>query len=399
MRKLQHNAVLARAIRNQVLWTRLGSRLGMPVAWVTSGSPVELVLAAGFIPFYPENHAAICAAREMSQGLAEHTEGRGYSRDLCSYARVDLGAQWTGRTPLGRLVPPDLVLVSNNICGTVQNWFRLTAEHFGVPMFFLDTPFRDGPPTEGDVAYVRQQLVEMAPEISRIGWRRITEARLRRVTERSREALELWARVLETASRRPAPFTSFDAFVHMAPIVSMRGTRRCIAYYRGLLEELRQRSERRDSAIPDERARVVWDNIAIWPAHKQLKHLFERHRVALVADTYTSAWTVEHLDPKDPFTGLAKAYTDILLNHGVAHRVEVLTRMVQRFGAQGFVLHSNRSCKRYSLGQYGVRQVVTARTGAPGVVIEADMADPRSVSMEHLEQRLVPFFESLGAGS
>ncbi len=397
MIKLRANKRLQTTIRNQVLWTRLGSRIGRPVAWVTSGSPVEMVLAAGFIPFYPENHAAICSARGMALGMAEQTEALGYSRDLCSYFRVDVGSQISGNTPLGRLVPPDVVLVSNNICGTVQNWFRVTAERFNVPLLFLDTPFNDAAPTENDVAYVRDQLVHIAAELSRLGIRTVTEKRLGAVVERSRSALGLWAEVLDMAAEHPAPFTSFDAFVHMAPIVSMRGTRRCISYYRQLRDEVKQRASAGVSSVPDERARVVWDNIAIWPAHKQLKKLFENYHVSLVADTYTSAWTIENLDPSDPFSSLARVYTDIILNHGAAHRVKVLSNMIKKFGAGGFVLHSNRSCKRYSLGQFGVKTALTAETGAAGVVIEADMADPRSVSFDNLQQRLVPFFEVLGA--
>ena len=397
MIKLQANKRLQSTIRNQVLWTRFGAKIGRPVAWVTSGSPVEIVLAAGFIPFYPENHAAICAARGMSQDLAEQTEAEGYSRDLCSYFRVDVGSQISGRTPLGHLVPPDVILVSNNICGTVQNWFRVTAERFNVPLLFLDTPFNDGTPTETDIAYVREQLVLIAAAATRLGGRRVTEDRLAKVVGRTRQALELWAEVLGMAAERPAPFTSFDAFVHMAPIVSMRGTRRCISYYRKLRDEVQERLKAGVSSVPDEVARVVWDNIAIWPAHRELKKLFERYHVSLVGDTYTSAWTVEHLDPADPFTSLARVYTDIILNHGAAHRVKVLSKMVDKFGAKGFVLHSNRSCKRYSLGQFGVKTAVSLATGATGVVVEADMADPRAVSFEHLQQRLVPFFEVLGA--
>jgi benzoyl-CoA reductase/2-hydroxyglutaryl-CoA dehydratase subunit BcrC/BadD/HgdB len=397
MIKLRANKRLQSTIRNQVLWTRFGSKIGRPVAWVTSGSPVEIVLAAGFIPFYPENHAAICAARGMSMELAEQTEAEGYSRDLCSYFRVDIGSQISGKSPMGHLVPPNVILLSNNICGTVQNWFRLTAERFNVPLLFLDTPFNDGPPTDADLAYVREQMLHIAAEAGRISGHRVTDARLGRVVSRSRKALELWAEVLGMATGHPAPFTSFDAFVHMAPIVSMRGTRRCISYYKKLRDEVRERAKAGISSVPDERVRVVWDNIAIWPAHKELKKLFEKYHVSLVADTYTSAWSAEDLNPADPFTSLARVYTDIILNHGAEHRVKVISDMVRKFDASGFVLHSNRSCKRYSLGQFGVKNAVSAATGATGVVIEADMADPRSVSFEHLQQRLVPFFEALGA--
>lgn len=396
MKGLAANQRLQKTIRNQVLLTRAMKAFRRPVAWVTSGSPVELMLAAGITPFYPENHAAICSARNMAADLASVAEGQGYSRDLCSYFRIDVGSQLSGRTPLGKIVPPDLVLVSNNICGTVQNWFRVTAEHYGVPFFFLDTPFSEGIPPESDLLYVREQMVEIAAAAGKIGGRRVTEDRLAAVVKRSREALELWRAVLHTATARPAPFSSFDAFIHMAPIVSMRGTRRAVRYYRKLLEEVEARRAAGVAAVPGERSRVVWDNIAIWPAHREMKRFFKESKVALVGDTYTQAWTVEHLDPADPFSSLARAYTDIILNHGAPHRVDVLERMVREFGADGFILHSNRSCKRYSLGQLGVKKAVTNLTGTLGVVIEADMADPRAVSFETIKQRLEPFFEILG---
>lgn len=393
---LEANKRLGKTVRNQVLWTRIGKRIGRPVAWITSGAPVEIVLAAGIIPFYPENHAAICAARSMSESLAISAESQGYSRDLCSYFRVDLGSSITGDTPLGKHTPPDMMVVSNNICGTVQNWFRIMADHYKVPIVFVDTPYSDGQQSLADMAYVKEQLLELGRVCERVSGRRITESRLGDVVDRSKTALDLWRRALHTGASRPATFTSFEAFVHMAPIVSIRGTRRCVSYYRKLLDELEERQTAGIGMVENERLRVVWDNIAIWPAHRELRKMFKDMGVALVADTYTHAWTVEHLDAGAPWESLAKAYTDILLNHGAEHRVNVMDRMIKDFDADGFILHSNRSCKRYSLGQFMVKKDVTKRTGKPGVVIEGDMADPRSVSMDNLRQRLEPFFEQLG---
>lgn len=397
MKRLKANKRMANLIRNQVLYTRAAKAMGKKVAWVTSGSPVEIILANGIIPFYPENHAAICTARGMATDLVEASEGLGYSRDLCAYFRVDLGSIETGDTPLGRVVPPDLVLSSNNICGTVQNWFRVTADHFNVPHLFLDTPFSDDLPTETDTGYVRDQLIALADEAAKIAGRPFSEKKLIRVIKRSMEGLQLWADVLETAKNQPTPFSCFEAFVQMAPIVSMRGTRRVIRHYRKLLAELKQRQTEGIFAVEGEQARVVWDNIAIWPAHKELRKLFQENHVAMVADTYTGAWSSTHLedDPNDPIGGLARAYTDVILNHGMDHRIEVLSNLVREYDAKGFVLHSNRSCKRYSLGQYLVEKEVTKRTGAAGLVIEADMADPRNVNFENLKQRLTPFFEML----
>jgi len=397
VKRLESNKRLAGLIRNQVLFTRVAKAMGRKVAWVTSGSPVEVLIANGIVPFYPENHAAICTARDMGKDLIESSEDAGYSRDLCSYFRVDLGSQLTDRTPLGRLVPPDLVFTCNNICGTVQNWFRVTADRYNVPHLFLDTPFSDGAPTDSDARYVRDQLLAICRDSARIAGRSFSEKRLIRVVKRSMEGLCLWGEVLDTARANPTPFSSFEAFVHMAPIVSMRGTRRVNRYYRRLLAELRKRAHAGYWAVDDEQARVVWDNIAIWPAHRELRKLFQENGVAMVADTYTGAWSSTHLedDPDDPVGGLARAYMDIILNHGAEHRIDIVSGLVRDFGAQGFILHSNRSCKRYSLGQYLVEKEVAKKTGASGLVIEADMADPRNVNFENLKQRLMPFFEML----
>jgi benzoyl-CoA reductase/2-hydroxyglutaryl-CoA dehydratase subunit BcrC/BadD/HgdB len=58
-------------------------------------------------------------------------------------------------------------------------------------------------------------------------------------------------------------------------------------------------------------------------------------------------------------------------------------------------MHSNRSCKPYSVGMYGLRAEVARLTGKPGVVIEADQNDPRVFSEAQVETRLEAFIESM----
>ena len=111
------------------------------VAWVTSGAPVEVLQALGFVLIYPENHAALCGARKMGAELCQAAEDEGYSKDLCSYVRTDLGSIATGKTPVGTLPPPDLLVCCTNICQTVKYWYEVLADHFGVPLVVVDTPF------------------------------------------------------------------------------------------------------------------------------------------------------------------------------------------------------------------------------------------------------------------
>jgi benzoyl-CoA reductase/2-hydroxyglutaryl-CoA dehydratase subunit BcrC/BadD/HgdB len=53
------------------------------VAWITSGGPVEPLIAMDVIPIYPENHGAMIGASHMGVQLCEAAEEMGYSRDLC----------------------------------------------------------------------------------------------------------------------------------------------------------------------------------------------------------------------------------------------------------------------------------------------------------------------------
>ena len=150
------------------------------VAWVTSGAPVELLRALGFYTLYPENHGALCGTRRVVIELASEAEEAGYSRDICSYARTDIGAMLSGKTPVGRLPKPDLLLACTNICQTVLHWYRVLAHHFQVPLVLIDTPFVYTEAPEHAVAFVKRQLEESLPQLERAAGRALDYRKLKK---------------------------------------------------------------------------------------------------------------------------------------------------------------------------------------------------------------------------
>ena len=237
---------------------------GRKVAWVTSGAPVEFLVALGYYVLYPENHGAVCGIRRKSEKISGHAEDAGYSRDICSYARTDIGSALSGETPVGRLPRPDLLVACTNICQTVLLWYQVLAHHFSVPLVVIDTPFLYGDASERDVEYVREQIEEAVQVAERVAGRSLSEARLQEVTRRSKEATRLWLEILERGRARPSPITAFDEFIHMAPIVEMRGEQFTVDYYRAMLAELDERVEKGIGAVRHEKRRLVWDNLPIW---------------------------------------------------------------------------------------------------------------------------------------
>ena len=393
-KRLQSTHQLTKLMQRHYLKARL-VRFLKPVAWVTSGAPVEILRAMGIEAVYPENYGALCGARGAGTTLSESAEARGYAPELCSYAKISLGSIYDpAKAPMKGLPKPDVLIVCNNICNTVVKWFEAVAAHYRIPIFILDTPFLHDGLEEHTVAYVKSQLEELIAFLERTTRRRFKERRLREVIELSDECVRLWGEIRQMCKARPSPLNAPDLFVNMAAIVVLRGTREAVDYYRMLRDEVKQRVEQGIGAVPGERFRLLWDNIALWNRLYRFYTYFARKGCCFVVDTYTGAWDAP-IEEGEPLEALARTYTGVFLNRSLRYRAELIARLIREYEVDGFVMHSNRSCKPYSLGQYDIRRIVSEWTGVPGLVIEADMCDSRYYSEQQLRTRIDAFVEQL----
>ncbi len=369
------------------------------VAWVTSGAPIEILRALDFFLIYPENHAALCGARRQAEALSIEAENAGYSRDICSYARTDIGAAISGKTPMGRLPRPDLLLCCNNICQTVLYWYRVLAAHFDVPLYVIDTPFLYEQAEQHQLDFVREQIEGLIPVAEKVAGRRMSVARLQEIVNAGKECSELWLQILDRAQHRPSPITAFDGFINMGPIVDLRGEPETLAFYRALLEEIDRRIDRGVGAIREERLRVLWDNLPVWYKIGKLSKHLGRSGVNVVVSTYTYAWgeLAPMMDASDPLTASAKVYLHPILNRSTGDKLAHMRRLVDAFQLNGAILHSDRSCKPYSLGQIDQRDRLAAEIGVPALLLDADHNDPRAYSDEQVDARLDAFIETMEA--
>ena len=374
--------------------------LGKPLAWVTSGAPVEILRAMDILPVYPENYGALCGARGSGAAMCQDMEDRGYSQDLCSYAKESLaGALAPKDAPLGGLPRPDLLITCSNICGTVLKWYEALARIYNAPLFIIDTPYvheDDGKSPDHALRYVKGQLQDHITWLEKHTGRKLKPDRLRRTAELSAETTRLWREIRDLCKARPSPLNAPDLFINMAPVVTLRGTKEARDFYARLKAEVEERVAQGIGAIPRERYRLLWDNIAIWPKLYRFYSLFTDHDACFVVDTYTGGWAMK-IEGDDPLEAIARVYTEVFLNQSVHFRADRMTEMIRDFQCDGFVMHSNRSCKPYSLGQYDIKRLVTARTGVPGLLVEADHCDVRAYAEEPIRSRVQAFMETLAA--
>ncbi len=368
------------------------------VAWVTSGAPIEALRALGYFLIYPENHAALCGARRQAEALCVEAEEAGWSRDLCSYARTDIGALLSGKSPVGRLPRPDLLVCCTNICQTVLYWYRVLAHELEVPLYVVDTPFLYGEAQEHQLAFVQRQLEELVPVAERVAGRRLRWAQLEDFMRRSKECVDLWLEILERSKHRPAPMTAFDGFINMGPIVDLRGEPVTLSFLRQMLAELDDRIARGVGAVKDERRRVLWDNLPIWFRIGRLSRMLAERGTNVVVSTYTYAWgeLAPLMDVSRPMESAARVYLHAILNRSTGSKLAHMRRLVGEFSCDGAILHSDRSCKPYSLGQMDQRDRLATDLGVPALLLEADHSDPRAWSDEQGNARLEAFVEMMG---
>jgi benzoyl-CoA reductase/2-hydroxyglutaryl-CoA dehydratase subunit BcrC/BadD/HgdB len=209
------------------------------------------------------------------------------------------------------------------------------------------------------------------------------------------EGTRLWDECLRTGRARPSPWTGFDAFFHLAPIVTLRGTVECNAYYRALLDELTDRVARGVGGIRNERVRLLWDNLPVWFHLRELSTLLAEKGFNIVCATYTNAWAEAGslIDPADPEGSAAEAYLHVFLNRDLPHRLALMKRLCSEYGAAGAILHSDRSCKPYSIGQVDLKTRLADEAGVKSLLLEADHADPRAWSEAQARTRLDAFME------
>jgi benzoyl-CoA reductase subunit B len=84
-------------------------------------------------------------------------------------------------------------------------------------------------------------------------------------------------------------------------------------------------------------------------------------------------------------------------NLNLPSRVAMLARYVEDYGADGFLVHSVKSCNSFSAGQLPMLREVERRTGVPGAFIESDLVDARYFSAANLKNRLESYFQMLEA--
>jgi benzoyl-CoA reductase/2-hydroxyglutaryl-CoA dehydratase subunit BcrC/BadD/HgdB len=372
------------------------------IAWCTSVGPAELLLSMGFLVYYPENHGALLGTSRMATDVIPSANVIGYSPDICSYLTADIGAYLKGVTPLSKAfegiesVPkPDVLVYNTNQCRDVKDWFGWYSRELNVPLLGVHTHRNPTDIEENVISSITKQIKGLVEPLEKISGNKFDIEKLKRVVALSRECSELWKQVLETASANPSPLTFFDGTIHMGPAVVLRGTQQAIDYYKILLKELKERVKNNEGAVEDEKFRIYWDGMPIWGRLRAHSELFANLKACVLASTYCNSWVFTDFDPEDPFTSMAKAYSELFIVKSDEAKEKYMKRMIDLFKIDGVIYHDSKTCPNNSNNRYGMPQRLQKETGIPSLVINGDLNDLRLFSDEQTKTNVEAFIEQL----
>ena len=208
--------------------------------------------------------------------------------------------------------------------------------------------------------------------------------------------------VLESAKNRPSPIDAyFGGVYYIGPIfTAFRGTKDAVDYYRLLRNEVATRVERGlgpitpEGELGEERFRIVVEGPPNWTDFRAFWKMFADEGAVAVASTYTKVGGVydngfRH-DPDHPLETLADYCMGCYTNLNLPSRVDMLTRYVKEYHADGVLVNSIKSCNSFSAGQLMMLREVgephrspgwfhRERSGGPALLLALEHQEPTGV--------------------
>lgn len=375
--------------------------------WIAINVPAEIF--AGFdnvVYAVPESHAAMCAGKGIGPSMCEKAENIGYSMDLCSYARIDIGNTTDGGkdSPTFGLPKPHLLVSNNNNCALIAKWFDVHHRNWDVPHYIMDIPFCYTPQKSKDHEYIVRQIKDLIQLIEKLSGQKFSMDKFTEAVHHSWQGFRDWKRFIGLANQKPSPITAFDTFVHMAPFLTLRGTPVLKEHFSILLEEAEERMATGNVPVPDEKYRLFWDNIAPWHQLNKMSKRLAGLGANIIGASYTSCMgTVEgsfelyKWDEKDPFDYIARSMNSYMCPHGMELRFNSMKGAIESLDIDGVIFASNRSCKPYSITQMDQQKRITEHFGIPAIMIDLDHADARKYSEESAFIRIAALLENIDA--
>lgn len=376
------------------------------------GNLSELIRTFDMLPVYPEINALQSAMRKKSGGYIKEAERNAHSEDVCTYVKCDVGMMMKGNIgPTGTKIPePDVLLLSYTGCFTFMKWFEtLKREYPNAEVVMIHTPYQENAEITPEMTQymVNQLKEEVIPKMEKVSGVKFDENKLKEFLKLSAEAEDWITKIFDTTKHKPSPIDAYFAGVYyIGPInIGFRGTPEAVEYYKELYSEIQERIRlglgpvTPEGEMKEEKYRLVVEGPPNWTSFREFWKIFYDMGAVIVASSYTKVGGVYDMgwrhDPERPLESLGEYCMNCYTNLNIPQRIDLLSKCIKDYQADGYVTNSIKSCNSFSAGQLGMMREIEDRLEVPVGFIESDLVDPRYFSYSNIKNRLESYFQML----
>lgn len=382
-------SILAKIFTDYYLSGAQAKKEGKPVAYISAFTPVEILRAMGIVCLYPESYAVVCAASNKSRDMIHSSSVGSFAQDLCSYSMISFGSENYPKLPYGGLPEPDMLISTNNQCGTTNLWFSLLAQKKHIPLFTIDYPAAVGD-SDSIRHYIARQYESLIAFVKKHTSHDIDYGQLSRQVAFSRQACQVWADVHSLNKKIPAVISADKIVNALFPIVAARGTQAACDYYQALI---REQSQSDIGGTTKKAVRLLWHGYPMWFLSAKFPGGFD-DQFQIVLNDYTLWWNLNYGGDSNDIDSLITAYSETYLNGSLENKLRWVDALIEDYAIDGVVIHANRSCRRALADIIPLREALS-RKAIPSVVIESDMANPDFYAEEQIKLRIESLKEML----
>ena len=294
-----------------------------------------------------------------------------------------------------RIPQPDFVLCCNNICNCMTKWYENIARMHNIPLVMIDIPYNNHTTVDDTyVAYIRGQFDHAIHQLEEISGKKFDEKKFEQACANANRTAKAWLKVCDYLQYKPAPYSGFDLFNHMADVVTARGKVAAAEAFEQLAVDLEEAIKTGHSTTPfPEKYRVMFEGIPCWPKLPALFKPLKANGINVTAVVYAPAFGFVYNGMEEMVRAYCKAPNSVCIEQGVDWR-EGICRANK---VDGVLVHYNRSCKPWSGYMAEMQRRFTKDLGIPTAGFDGDQADPRNFNAAQYETRVQGLVEAMQA--
>ena len=366
---------------------------GRPIVYNQFTIFSELMVALDVQPLCPELWSVVSVAADK-YACCESIDAAqevGISPELCSVDKTLIGDIMLDKMP-----PPGMLMLPTFPCDNAKIGYQVVAHLTGAPIYFLDCPYWMD--DEEAMDYWVNQYKGLISFLEEHSGKKMDYDRLKEVTEESNRCIDYWIEGIDLLKTKPLPMNGPFAAGFMPGLTSL-GRPTATAAVKASLDTLKARLDKGETAVPEEKVRVVWFYYPVFWDGGLSRWMAEMGAVIPVGLIgYYPAEPIDTSTPESIIRGLARRSLETPMGRqgrGPSDIwIEDCLNAVEQWQGDCVILAANPGCK-WLRGMYGLFRDICRERRIPVMVWEVDFLDPRITSEEESRTRIGQFLDTV----